>query len=134
MVFHEFHEKVSTKCCVVRDKDAKWCFTCNNEITVECKSRMILSIRKLLIDWGKACVRFVCILKGVEKFSVRLGGGLELTKFSSFEVVRNGVNVGSETAECICDNVCFSSLMFDFEVVCLDREDPTNDTISSRGG
>ena len=28
----------------------------------------------------------------------------------------------------------FSCLVFDFEVVCLDGEDPTNDTISSRGG
>ena len=74
---------------------------------MECKSRMILSIRKLLIDRRKACVRFLCIVKGVEKFSMRLGGGLELTKFGSFEIVRNSVNVGSETAECICDNVCF---------------------------
>ena len=119
--FMNFTEKISAKCWVIRNKDAKECFTCDNEIMMECKSRMILSIRKLLMDRCKACIRFVCSLKGVEKFSVRLGGGLELTKLGSFEIVRNGVNVGSETAECICDNVCFSSLVFDFEVVCLDR-------------
>ena len=119
--FMNFAKQFSTKYGVVRDEDTKRCFTCDNEIMVECKSRMVLSVRKLLINWGKACIRFVCILKGVEKFSVRLRGGLELTEFSSFEVVGNGVNVGSETTECICDNVCFSSLMFDFEVVCLDR-------------
>ena len=81
---------------------------------------MVLSVGKLLINWGKACVRFVCSLKGIEKFSVRLGGGLELTKFSSFEIVRNGIDVCSETAECVGDDVRFSCLVFDFEVVCLD--------------
>ena len=118
--FMKFTKKLGTKCRVVRDDDTKGCFTCDDEIMVECKSRMILSIRKLFKDWGKTCVCFVCILKGVEKFSMRVGGGLELTKFGSCEIVWNGVNVGGEAAERICDNVCFSSLVFDFEVICLD--------------
>ena len=114
-----FTKKLGTKCWVIRNKNAKGCFTCNDKIIIEGKTRVVLSVSELLINWGKACICFVCILKGVEKFSVGLGGGLELTEFSSFKVVRNGINVCSETAECVCDNVCFSGLVFDFEVVCL---------------
>ena len=95
---------------------------------------MVLSIRELLIDRCKACVSFVCRLKRIKEFSMGLGGGLELAELSSCKIIRNGINVGSEAAECICDNVCFSCLMFDFEVIGLNGKDPTNDTISSGGG
>ena len=63
-----------------------------------------------------------------------VGGGLELTEFSGCKVIRNNVDVCSETAECIGDDICFSCLVFYFEVIGLNREDPTNNTISSRGG
>ena len=132
--FVNFTEKVSTKYRVIGDKNAERCFTCDDKIMMECKARMILSIREMLVDRCKACVSFVCGLKGIEEFSVRLGRGLELAEFSSFEVIRNGVNVGSETAECIGDDVCFPCLVFDFEVIGLNGQDPTNNTISSRGG
>ena len=65
---------------------------------------------------------------------MRLGGGLELTEFSSCKVVRNNIEVCSEPAECIGDDICFSGLVFYFEVIGLNRENPTNNTISSRGG
>ena len=130
----DFTETFCTKCRVVRDKDAKGCFTCNDKIMMECKARMILSIAELLIERCKACVSLVCLVERIKQFSMRLRGRLELTEFHSCEVIGNSVDVCSEAAEGIGDNVCFARLVFDFEIVCLDRKDLTNNTISSGGG
>ena len=132
--FMNFTEKVSTEGRGIRDKDAKGCFTCNNKIMMEGKAGMILSITKLLIEGVEACVGFVCGLERVEEFSVRLRRSLELTELRSSEIVGNSVDVYSETAKSIGDDVCLSSLVFHFEVICLNRENPANDTIGSGGG
>ena len=87
-----------------------------------------------LVERGKVCVGFVCLVERVKQFGVRLGRRLELAELGSRKVIRNGVDVCSETAEGVSDDVGFSCLVFDFEVVCLNGEDPTDDTISGRGG
>ena len=56
--FMNFTEKISTECRVIRDKDAKGCFTCNNKIMMEGKAGVILSITKLLIEGVETCDRF----------------------------------------------------------------------------
>ena len=42
--FMDFTEKLGTEYRVVGDKDAKGCLTCDNEIMMEGKARMIFSI------------------------------------------------------------------------------------------
>ena len=132
--FMNFTEKVSTECRVIRDKDAKGCFMCNNKIMMEGKAGVILSITKLLIEGVEACVGFVCGLERVEEFSVRLRRSLELTELRSGEIIGNSVDVCSETAKGISDDVCLFSLVFYFEVICLNAENPADDAIGSGGG
>ena len=98
------------------------------------KAGMILSIRELLIEGRKACIHFVCLLERIEEFGLRLGGRLELTEFSSCKIIRNSIDICCETAECVGDYVCFSCLVFDFEVIGLNGQDPTDNTISGGGG
>ena len=95
---------------------------------------MVLSITQLLVEGGETRVVFVCSLEGIEEFSMRLRRSLELAELSSCEIIGDGIDVCSKTAECIGDDVGFASLVFNFEVVCLDGEDPANNTISGRGG
>ena len=128
-----FAEKGGTKRRVVRDKDAKGGFTCDDEVMMKCKARVILAVAELLVEGGKVCVGFVGLVESVKQLGVRLGRRLELAELSSRKVIRNGVNVCSETAEGVSDDVCFSCEVFDFEVVCLNGEDPTDNTISGRG-
>ena len=59
---------------------------------------------------------------------------LELTELCSCEIVGNSVDVCGEMAKGICDDVCFSCLVFDFEVIGLNRENPANDAIGSGSG
>ena len=129
-----FAEKFGTKGGVVRDKDVEGGFLCDDEVMMKCKARVILSVAELLIERGKVCVGFVGLVEGVKQFGMGLGGCLELAELSGHEVIRNSVDVCGEAAECFGDNVCFSRLVFYFEVICLNREDPTNNTISSGGG
>ena len=79
-------------------------------------------------------IGFVCGLERVEEFSVRLRRSLELTELRSGEIIGNSVDVCGETAKGIRDDVCLSSLVFYFEVICLNRENPANDAIGSGGG
>ena len=83
--FVNFAKQFSTKCGVVRDKNAKGCFPCNDKIIIEGKARVVLSIGKLLVNWGKACISFICVLKGVEKFSMWLRRGFGVDKIEQFQ-------------------------------------------------
>ena len=132
--FVNFTEKISMEYRVIRDKDTERCFMCNNKIMMESKARMILSITKLLIEGGEAWVCFVGGVERVKEFSVRLRGSLELTELCGGEIVGNSIDMYSETAKCIGDDVCFSCLVFYFEVICLNRENPAYDAIGSGGG
>ena len=127
-------EKFGTKRGVGRDKDAKGGFTCDDEVMMECKARVILAVAELLVEGGKVCVGFVGLVERVKQFGVRMGRRLELAELGSRKVIGNGVDVCSETAEGVSDDVGFACEVFDFEVIGLDGEDPTDDTISGRGG
>ena len=65
---------------------------------------------------------------------MRLRRSLELTELCSSEIVGNSVDVGSETAKGIGDDVCFACLVLYFEVIGLDGEYLANDTIGSGSG
>ena len=78
-----FAEKFGTKRRVVRDKDAKGGFTCDDEVMMKCKARVILSVAELLIERGKVCVGFVGLVERVKQFGMGLGRRLELAELGS---------------------------------------------------
>ena len=115
----------------------KGCFTYDDEVMMKCKARVILSVAEVVNREGLKCViGFICVLwKESNSLVWGLRGRLELTEFSSgMKLSGIALMCAAKRLSASATTFVFPSLVFYFEVIGLNRENPTNNTVSSGGG